>query len=70
MSGIHIQFGALAPSLRDQLGAALPSHFQDDADAITRLHVRGVLSDSEAQRARKRLISAIHRDAVSKGLTA
>jgi FAD synthase len=54
---IGLRFGAVAPPLHQQLGIApvAVDPFQADADAITRLVVRGLLSDAEAERARLRL---------------
>jgi hypothetical protein len=59
---MDLQFGMLADPLHQQLGveAAGVEHFQRDADAIARLHVRGVLSDAETHRARKRLIKRLN----------
>jgi hypothetical protein len=54
---IGLAFGAVAPPLHDQLGVppAAADPYQADAGAITRLRVRGLLSDAEAERARLRL---------------
>jgi len=62
-----VAFGALVPSLSNQLRlpARLVRHAQRDADAITRLAVRGLLTEREAHAARRRLttrLSTIHRD--------
>ena len=60
-----LYFGALAPKLIDQLPDAADilgsrmDPYQKDADAITRLKVRGIMSDNEAHRARTRLVKAI-----------
>lgn len=60
--GCILVFGPTAPKLHKQLGAPEPEpfspayHWQLDADAIARLSVRGLLSEAEADRARKRLI--------------
>ena len=61
---VRVHFGALAQPLKDQLVNAhidseLLSHFQHDADAITRLAVRGLLSDTEINRSRQRLMKKI-----------
>lgn len=62
---ISIAFGALCKPIKSQLpdGYAIPAatckHLQKDADAITRLSVRGLLTDSERLRARKRLMNQI-----------
>jgi hypothetical protein len=61
---IEIHFGALAPRLSKQdAGAYIKkktlSHLQRDADALVRLHLRGVLSDSEVEKARRRLMNKI-----------
>ena len=62
---LSMSFGALAPPLAEQLpdGAKIKRtdliHFQKDADAITRLFVRGYLSDAGTSGARKRLMQKI-----------
>lgn len=61
-----VSFGAMAPPLAEQLAEVLgershpnlPQH-QKDADAIARLAVRGVLTETEAHRARKRLMKRL-----------
>ena len=55
---IKIYFGALCEPVAEQLGINehIAEPWQKDADAITRLVVRGLLTDSETHRARKRLI--------------
>lgn len=65
-----IQFGALVPSLGVQLGYSSDSlawpywlkEAQDDADAITRLAVRGILLSYEKNAARRRLVKRMERD--------
>lgn len=60
-----ITFGALAPPLSEQLpdGAKIKRmdliHFQKDADAITRLFVLGLMTNTGANAARKRLMQKI-----------
>lgn len=73
-----IRFGPMAPPLADQLerlGYPVPpdmDHVQRDADAITRLYVRGVLNASAARGARNKLMrelaKAVH-DARQEGRT-
>lgn len=56
----EIIFGAMVPSLKEQgIRAKNLEHYQLDADTITRLNLRGVLTDSEALKARKRIIKAL-----------
>lgn len=62
--GIH--FGALAPSMKDQLaeqGLVADEkdleRWQGDALAINRLRIRGLIADGAAQTANKRLLRAI-----------
>ena len=54
---MQIELGALAPSLIEQLAgevdAAILAHLDRDADAITRLYVRGYIAQSVADRARR-----------------
>lgn len=65
-----IQFGALAPRLAEQVGIraytlqkriSILKHQQRDADAITRLAVRGLLPDAQVHAARKRLMKNLQR---------
>lgn len=65
---ISIQFGAMAMPIAQQLNfqgiKCLKTdliHWQADADAITRLAVRGLLSDSRIRYARQRLLQNILR---------
>lgn len=64
---MQIELGALAPSLIEQLAgevdAAILAHLDRDADAITRLYVRGYIAQSVADRARKRLVKEISKEA-------
>lgn len=60
---MEIQFGALANPLKMQLRGILPAYklviFDQDANAITRLAVRGLITSAEATKARKRLVKTI-----------
>ncbi len=61
---MDIELGAMAPKLSDQLSSLRLDKdkvmmAENDAGAITRLHLRGILNDSEAMRARKRLFKRI-----------
>lgn len=63
---VELSFGALSPKLSEQLDSQKVtysknsvSHFQKDADAVTRLAERGLLTDSIARNARKKLIKKI-----------
>jgi hypothetical protein len=62
----RIELGALCPPIFQQLsGQGLEmetvylDHAEADATAITRLLIRGFLTDSEARKARKRLVKFI-----------
>jgi len=64
---MDIIFGALAPKLGDQLkGIDVAKteviHWQKDADAITRLAIRLLLSDAEIHKARQRLVKSINKE--------
>ena len=64
MPEIKISLGALAPLLKDQLkGHGLSrtciEQMQKDADAITRLNVRSILSETATKNARRKLGNAI-----------
>ena len=66
---IEIVFGALAPSIAEQLAAAgikygvsgknAVGHFQRDADAIVRLNISGLLPDGQARTLRLKLLRRI-----------
>lgn len=60
---MQIELGALAPKLIEQLAGHVSGFdlaiLDEDADAITRLYVRGYLSPSMADRARKKLVKKI-----------
>lgn len=63
---IGIHFGALSPSVWEQLseqGFTADEkdlkHWDQDAQAITRLHLRGMLTDSQKQAAQKKLFNRI-----------
>jgi hypothetical protein len=61
---VELSLGALSPRLEEQLRkqgkwveAAKLDHYQRDADAISRLRVRGLLPDRAAYAARSKLIN-------------
>lgn len=61
---IQIELGALAPDLKDQLSELnLPEtetiHLQSDMNAISRCHIRGLITDAESDKAYKRLMKKI-----------
>jgi hypothetical protein len=69
---IRISFGALAPPIDEQLreqGFKLDldplarQHLQRDADEVSRLRVRGTLTESESDKARKRIFQIIKKQA-------
>lgn len=51
-------FGAVAPKLSEQI-KGLDKIFDRDAAEISRLYVRGLLTDGESLKARKRLCAKI-----------
>lgn len=60
----HLVFGWAAPSFAEQvpsLSAENAEHFDKDNAAIVRLHLRGLLSDGERDKAIKRTHRAIVR---------
>lgn len=63
---IRIELGALCDPISDQLKGRAPNHrlrFLDGhAESITRLHIHGVLTDSECDKARKRLMRKIQQE--------
>ncbi len=61
---MEVTLGAMEPKLAEQLShLPIPAHevlvLQLDADAISRLLLRGVITEREALAARKRLMAAI-----------
>jgi hypothetical protein len=58
---LKLSFGALAPPLAVQAGchADVLQHEQQDADAIARLAVRGIATESEVHKMRQRLVKRI-----------
>lgn len=73
MRDLEIHFGALVPSIAEQLAKAKLDappkdvlQWQKDADAIVRLNVRGLLTDSATRAARQKLVKkmaeAVNRD--------
>lgn len=63
---MNLDFGALSEPLADQLRAhhvtlraEAISHFQQDADAITRLAIRQLLPDATVRAARKKLMKRL-----------
>lgn len=62
----NLSFGALSEPLKKQLaeqGLRMKSkylqHFQKDADALSRLHIRGLIPDSEVRKIRQKLMKSI-----------
>ena len=69
---IRIAFGAISPSIDEQLrdqGFKLDmdplwrGHLQRDVDEITRLRIRCVLTEAESDKARKRIFHIIKKQA-------
>lgn len=63
---VSLQFGAMVARISEQLddlgltaNSHLMAHWQRDAEAITRLSVRGMLSEAETSKARRRLLKEI-----------
>jgi hypothetical protein len=62
---LSLHFGAMAPKLAEQIpddvcvDAGDLLHWQKDADAITRLAIRGVITDSQARAGRQKLVQRI-----------
>ncbi len=61
---LEICFGLLADSISKQVSSQLGSqiklpYFDEDAKAIARLYIRGLITDSEKERARRKLIKKI-----------
>ena len=60
----YLSMGALSPPLHEQIRASKEAcaPYQRDADAITRLHIRGLITDRQAHAARMKLIRALDKD--------
>lgn len=62
---ISLVFGAMSPSLSEQLRGVVDSRrlapLEADAAAVARLCLRGVLSEVEACRARQRIVLRVER---------
>ena len=61
---IGLHFGALTESVSKQLSEQFNTpidlpEFDKDAEALVRIYIRGIISDSENTKARKRLIKKI-----------
>lgn len=67
MKTATFHFGALAEPLAEQLrrqgvsSTVVDTALQSDVDAITRLNVRGILSDTAADKARQKIVTMISR---------
>ena len=66
---IALHFGALCDPIHKQLGVSrrLTKQAQLDADAIVRLRIRCVLTDSEGVKAEQRVINSLARELAAKG---
>lgn len=66
-----LQFGALAPTLEEQLQDHLKpekaKRLNEQAWCITHLSIQGLLTDKEAEKARQRLIKKIKRNLKNEG---
>lgn len=69
---LSVSFGALSPPIDEQLrqqglkldmDPLLRRHLQRDADEVTRLRVRCILTEAESDKARKRIIRIIKKQA-------
>ena len=61
---IVLHFGALCKPIHEQLGVSksLTVQAQLDADAVVRLRIRGVLTDSEGVKVEQRIINGLARE--------
>jgi len=69
---VNVNFGALSPPIDEQLRQQglkldmeplLRGHLQRDADEVTRLRVRCILTEAESDKARKRIFQIIKKQA-------
>lgn len=58
---MNLMFGLLAPKLHEQIkcSANIMAHHQRDADYVTALRMRGILTRSETRKAEMRIIKGI-----------
>lgn len=60
---MKISLGALEPPLTEQLAGVLPDKtleiYERDAAAISRIHVRGIITNAQCDQAREKLIKHI-----------
>jgi hypothetical protein len=71
---LQIRFGSTAPPIAEQLKVSrVKAHYKDvktwqgDADAITQLFVRGILSESETAKCRRKLAKDIIGGVIAEG---
>jgi hypothetical protein len=69
---LSVDFGALSPTIDEQLrqqglkldmDPLLRCHLQRDADEVTRLRVRCILTEAESDKARRRILQIIKKQA-------
>lgn len=65
---LKIRLGAMSPSVKEQveeqgfkIDATDSVHLQKDSEAITRLIIRGLITDSQAKQARDKLFKKIQK---------
>jgi hypothetical protein len=56
---MQVRLGAMSPSLREQGFDDEDGRLQEDAAAIARLHVRGLLTATETRNAERRLVKRL-----------
>ncbi len=56
---MQVRFGAMAPSLIEQGFDDMDGHLQKDIDAITRLAIRGAITNAMAVRAEKWVVKML-----------
>lgn len=56
---MQVRLGALVPTLTEQGFLDEDGHLQKDAEAITRLSVRGILTQAETEKAYKRPVKKL-----------
>ena len=55
---MDLYFGAIAPNLSEQI-KGLDKDFDRDANELSRLYVRGLLTETEVRKGRERLVRKI-----------
>lgn len=62
--GKFVSFGAMAPPISHQLEFKKPELADKIAHSITLLHIQGIMTDKECEKARRRLIKMYEKNEI------